>query len=250
MVRILLAFMLFLISPTSLCQNNVANQYGGWIVYKGNHKLFEKFSLHTEYQMRRNDFGASIQQSISRIGLDYHFNNKHSLTTGYAFVEFFPYGTQPILTRKKEHRFWQQYIYKWNYRRIFIKHRFRLEHRFMENAYLDEFGQRKVDGFTLKQRIRYNFNLAITLNHKEMIDQTLFIGLYNEVFISFGKNSGENIFHQNQFYAGLGWKFNSKTKLLFGYLNQVLVMPNMVDVDRNHNLRLVWVYNLNFRSKK
>jgi hypothetical protein len=232
--------------PAAFSQKNIANQYGGWLIYVGNHKLSDQFSLHTEYQMRRSDFLAHWQQSIARVGLDYHFNKANALTAGYAWVEFFPYGDQPIATYKAEHRIWEQFINKSKLGRVNLTHRFRLEQRFIENAYLNEDEERKVDGFTFKQRVRYNLILAVPLNHKEMTDNTLFLGLYDEIFIGFGKNTGTNILHQNQFYAGLGWKFNTKTKLQFGYLNQMLIKSNGIDMERNHNLRLLWSYSLDF----
>ena len=70
------------ISVISIGQKNIANQQGAWLMYFGNHKLTEKFSLHSEYQWRRSDFFNSWQQSLMRIGLDYKFNKDNIVTAG------------------------------------------------------------------------------------------------------------------------------------------------------------------------
>ncbi|MEQ8425644.1 MAG: DUF2490 domain-containing protein, partial [Cyclobacteriaceae bacterium] len=62
----------FLCMPfISWSQKNIAKQNNGWYMYFGNHKLSDKFSLHTEYQWRRDEIIKNWQQSLSRIGLDY-----------------------------------------------------------------------------------------------------------------------------------------------------------------------------------
>jgi hypothetical protein len=57
---------------TSFSQKNIANQQHAWVTYQGNHKLSAKWGLHTEYQWRRADYFQDWQQSLLRIGLDYH----------------------------------------------------------------------------------------------------------------------------------------------------------------------------------
>lgn len=230
-------------------QKNIANQNGAWFMYFGNHKLSEKFSLHTEYQFRRSDFVNDWQQSLARIGLDYHFNKNNALTAGYGWIVSFPYGLQPINVETHEHRIWQQFITKSTFGRLNFNHRYRLEQRFIENAYLNTAGERKVDGFKFRQRARYRFMVSIPLNHKTMTDSTLFLSMYEEVFLGFGTGIGKNILDQNRLYAAIGWKFNAKTNVQLGYLNQIAVKSNGIDMERNHNLQLSCTYNFDFSKK-
>jgi hypothetical protein len=48
-------------------QHLISNQNHAWVTYLGNHKLTNKFSLHTEYQWRRADGFENWQQSLKRI---------------------------------------------------------------------------------------------------------------------------------------------------------------------------------------
>lgn len=250
MNRILLITMMFLMTSfVSIGQKNIANQNGAWIMYFGNHKLSEKFSLHTEYQFRRTDFVNNWQQSLARIGLDYHFDKNNAVTAGYGWIVSFPYGQQPISVYTNEHRIWQQFITKSSYGRLNFNHRYRLEQRFIEKAFLNSSNEREVDGFKFRQRARYRFLVAIPLIHKTMSDKTLFLGFYEEVFLGFGTGIGKNILDQNRLYGAIGWKFNAKSNIQLGYLNQIIVKSNGIDMERNHNLQLSWTYNLDFTKK-
>ncbi|MFT6199912.1 MAG: hypothetical protein ACJAQ2_001691, partial [Vicingaceae bacterium] len=80
-----LASFIFLLATvsTSFAQKNIEPQSNSWWMYFGNHKINEKYSLHTEYQFRRSDFAKNWQQSLARIGVDYHINKENAITVGY-----------------------------------------------------------------------------------------------------------------------------------------------------------------------
>jgi hypothetical protein len=246
--NIALVSLFILYSFSVFAQKNIANQNGAWLMYFGNHKISEKFSLHTEYQFRRSDFVKDWQQSLARIGLDYHFDNNNSVTAGYGWIVSYPYGLQPIKVNTTEHRIWQQFITQSKLGRLNFNHRYRLEQRFIENASLNPANDKVVDGYNFRQRARYRFLINIPINHKEMTDNTLFFSTYDEVFLGFGKGIGKNILDQNRLFAALGWKFNAQSNVQLGYLNQIIVKTNGVDLERNHNLQLSWTYNLDFRK--
>jgi len=92
--------------------------------------------------------------------------------------------------------------------------------------------------------------VSIPLNHNTMKDNTLFLGAYNEVFIGFGPGIGKNILDQNRLFGALGWKFNSKTNLQVGYLNQIIVKSDGIQIERNHNLQLSLTHNFDFSMNK
>jgi len=231
-------------------QKQIDNQNGAWLMYFGNHKLTEKFSLHTEYQWRRSDYFNNWQQSLARVGIDYHFNKQNSVTTGYGWIVSYPYGEQPIGVTKNEHRIWQQFLNQSNSGRFYLNHRYRLEQRFIEKAFLNFNNEKVIEGFNFRQRARYRFMVSIPLNHNTMKDNTLFLGAYNEVFIGFGPGIGKNILDQNRLFGALGWKFNSKTNLQVGYLNQIIVKSDGIQIERNHNLQLSLTHNFDFSMNK
>jgi hypothetical protein len=219
------------------------NQSNAWFMYFGNHRLNDKFSLHTEYQFRRSDMGQNWQQSLMRVGLDAHVNNA-LITAGYGWIVSFPYGEQPIPLKFTEHRIWQQLILKQQAGRIYFNHRYRLEQRFLENVSLNNEGQKIVDGFRFRQRARYRFFASYPLNHKTMEDKTLFLAAYEEVFLGFGKGIQANVLDQNRLFFALGWRFNSAANIQLGYLNQHVFKGDGVYKENNHTLQVGVTYNI------
>ena len=49
-------FLLLFLVGGSYAQKTISNQTHAWVLYTGNHKISEKFGIHTEYQWRRADF--------------------------------------------------------------------------------------------------------------------------------------------------------------------------------------------------
>jgi len=234
----------------SYSQKNIDTQSGSWWMYFGNHKISDKLSLHTEYQFRRNDFASYWQQSLMRVGLDYHFNKENSATAGYGWIVSFPYGKQPIQVQTTEHRIWQQFINQSNSGRFYFHHRYRLEQRFIENARLDSNNVKIVDGYKFRQRARYRFLVTIPITNKKMEDNTLFFSAYEEVFLGFGKGIGKNILDQNRLFFGLGWRFNKQFNLQAGYLNQFIVKSDGINMERNHQFQAAVTYNFDFTKKR
>ena len=94
-----------------------------------------------------------------------------------------------------------------------------------------------------RNRIRYRALMMVPLSRKEMVDQTLFFSLSNELFVGFGKGIAKNPIDQNRFIAALGWRFNSHASISLGYLNQFVIKTNAIDMERNHTLWVSTVYN-------
>ncbi len=237
------------LSSISFGQKQIDSQFGCWMMYFGNHKLSEKFSLHTEYQFRRTDFVQNWQQSLARLGLDYHFNAQNSVTAGYGWIVSFPYGSQPIKVNTQEHRIWQQFITQSNSGRFYFHHRYRLEQRFIENASLNSANEKIVDGYKFRQRVRYRFMVSVPLNKAKMEDNTLFLTAYDEPFLGFGKGIQANILDQNRLYLALGWRFNKNSNVQIGYMNQIIPKGDGVNMERNHNLQVGYTYNFDFSKK-
>ncbi|MCE2710975.1 MAG: DUF2490 domain-containing protein [Cryomorphaceae bacterium] len=239
---------LFLFSSVS-AQKEFANSTNAWVMYFGNHRLSERWGLHTEYQWRRADFFNDWQQSLLRLGVDYYAKNGSQLTGGYAFIRTYQYGEQPVANTFNEHRIWEQLILKSKAGRLDFQHRYRLEQRFLENWVKDASGDYNLDGFLFRQRVRYRLLVTMPISRKEMADKTLFISVYDEPFLGFGKGIGKNILDQNRLYLALGWRFNSNFNIQFGYLNQFIAKKDGIQAERNHTLQLGLTYNLDLRRK-
>jgi hypothetical protein len=230
-------------------QKQIDNQTHAWVMYTGNHRLSEHWGCHTEYQWRRSDIFDHWQQSLMRLGVDYYTNTGTQVTLGYGWIKTFPYGAQPISHYNNEHRIWQQLILKSKSGRVDFQHRYRLEQRFIENWVVGTDGLYSMDGFVFRQRVRYRFMATVPISRKEMADNTLFLAVYDEPFLGFGKGIGKNILDQNRLYGAIGWRFNKNFNVQLGYLNQYIVKTDGIKAERNHTLQIGITYNLEFSSK-
>ena len=249
--RIFALFLFFAVNVTALSAQNedVVNQWNSWFMYFGNHRLTDKWSLHTEYQWRRSDVVRYWQQSLARIGMDYRTGDNAMVTAGYAYIITFPYGKQPVDLAADEHRIWQQLILTQRSGRFHLQHRYRLEQRWIEKVVDDGDGNPVMDGRTYKNRTRYRLFAAIPFNQRTMGEGAWFIGLYDEVFLGFGKNVGKkNILDQNRFYAALGYQFSPRGNLQLGYLNHQVFKSDGLRRENDHTLQIALTYNMDWRK--
>lgn len=219
-------------------------------MYFGNHRISERWGIHTEYQWRRADGFEHWQQSLLRLGIDYYAKNGIQYTAGYAWIRSFPYGDQPIAHTNNEHRIWEQLITKSKIGRVELQHRYRLEQRYIENWVKNSEGLYAQDGFYFRQRARYRLLLTMPLSRREMADNTLFAAVYDELFLGFGKGIAKNILDQNRLYCALGWRFSSACNVQLGYLNQFIVKKDGIKAERDHTLQASIAYNLDWRKKE
>ena len=216
-----------------VAQKQIDDQLHGWVVYQGNHRLSQKFDLHTEYQWRRADGFADWQQSLARIGLDYKFSKEVTFSGGYGWIISYPYGTQPIAKQTNENRLWQQVNVKQQLGNVQFQQRFRLEQRFIDTLF--------------RQRVRYRTQIIIPLQSSYLEKgKGLFLNINEELFLGFGKGIQKNILDQNRFISAMGYRFTPDLNIQFGYLNQMVFKTDGIHMERNHTIWSSVVYNLNF----
>jgi Protein of unknown function (DUF2490) len=232
-----------------LAQSQTDTQQNIWYMYFGNHRISDRWGIHSEYQWRRENFGQTWQQSLMRLGVDYYSKSGAQITGGYGWIVSFPYGKRPGDYSFNEHRIWEQLILKQKAGLFYFHHRYRLEQRFIEVKIADEFGDKFIhDSWNFRQRARYRLYVTLPITHKELEDNTLFLGVYNEVFINFGSEIGKIALDQNRLYLALGWQFNKKVNLQLGYLNHYVVKPANLGAEWNHTLQVSFTYNFDFRK--
>tara|TARA_B110000971_G_scaffold13546_1_gene12575 strand:- start:140 stop:787 length:648 start_codon:yes stop_codon:yes gene_type:complete len=188
--------------------NNIKGQnpeknLGNWFMYFGTHKLSEKYSLHYETQLRNYELVSNFNQLLPRVGLNYHIDKNTSLTAGYAFIptqNVFDQGWGEEMVA--ENRIWEQFVLKNVVNRMKIRHRYRLEQRWVKLG----------EETTYKNRARYMLSVKLPISKNE--DSPLFISLYDEIFL----NISDNPFDQNRLFAALGYQFNKQMNFQVGYL--------------------------------
>ncbi len=222
-------------------QREVATQFNAWYMYFGTYRFSEAWSVHSEFQLRRSGILEDPQQFLGRIGLNYHVNESLMLSGGYAYIITSPYGEQPVLDKFPEHRLWQQLVFNQKIGKAAINHRYRLEQRWLDLPTTEE------NDYTYLNRARYRLMVNIPLNSATISKGTLFISVYDEVMINFGKNSGKNIFDQNRIYGALGYQISPSANVQVGYLNQYIQKPDGLRFEQNNTFQLAVFHNLDLR---
>lgn len=215
---------------------DVVDQQMSWYMFFGNHRLTDQVGLHTEYQFRRTGLGADWQQSLLRVGFDWHRDDQHVVTGGYGWIRSFPYGEQPITETFDEHRIWQQLVTKSVTGQFKWVHRYRLEQRLMQFS----------SGSRWQHRARYFMQVKWPVpNHPEWA-----VTAYEEAFIGLRAldTPVSNLLQQNRMSVALNRKWEGGTSVQVGYLRQVLIKGSGIEAERNHVLLVGLRHNLDFRN--
>ena len=239
------------------------DQSNAWVFYTGNHKLSEKFALHTEYQFRRSEGLSKPMQNQIRLGIDYALTKQNSVSLGWSYIETSPYGEFADEVPAKynnfkfnEQRIWEQFIIKHEHQgRFHYDSRFRLEQRWIASVanfgtaadpvYL-RYDDPNDGSWRYRNRARYRFRVQVPLSKPEMKDNTLFFVAADEIFANFGKHVAANIFDQNRLYLALGWRFTKDSNIQLGYMNQFVEKGDGVHKENNHTLQVALTHNIDF----
>ncbi|WP_366186461.1 DUF2490 domain-containing protein [Flavobacterium ovatum] len=256
--------LLIAVTSFSWAQTNTkVDQTNVWMSYNGNHKLTEKWGLHTEYQMRRNQGFKNPMQSMFRFGLDYNVSKDVMVTAGWAHIETAAYGefAEAIPSRFNDHKFnehriWEQLVINHNNSgRFSFDSRFRLEQRWtqsfknfgtsLSSDYL-RYDDPEEGYWKLRHRARYRFRVQVPLTSAQMEDNTLFLAVADEIFVNIGERVAANVFDQNRLSAALGWRFTKDSNIQVGYLNQFSEKGDGISRENNHTITVGYTHNLDF----
>ena len=177
---------------------------GNWINYFGNKQIDSRWNWHHEAQYRNYNAIGDLEQLLLRTGIGLNLTEKNNnLLLGYGFIVSENYPNDELeKVGVNEHRIYQQFITKQKIGIVSLQHRYRFEQRFVEGDF--------------KTRLRYFLSMNLPLSRKEIMDNTLYLSAYNEIFI----NPKNSVFDRNRLYGALGYKFNKHVKIELGYMNQ------------------------------
>lgn len=184
---------------------------GNWLMYLGNKEVNSKWNWHHEVQYRNYNAVGDLEQLLLRTGLGYNLTeNNNNLLLGYAYIHSQNYiDNTDEKVNINEHRIFQQFITRQTISRVKVQHRYRFE-------------QRWIDDTDFKLRFRYFLSLNIPINNRDIIDNTWYGSIYNEIFL----NNERVIFDRNRLYVGIGYKLNKLARFEIGYMNQFLNNSN------------------------
>jgi len=209
-IHILLILIVFAANSSYTQQD----QLGNWIRYYGTYQLpiknpSKRLSLYTESQLRLFNINSKHQQSLQRIGLNYHsYNQKIKLSwMGTIGVARFhtndynePYNVDPII----ENRVWQQFTF-WHgvtnntqysegnsiLKLLYFEERSRIEQRWIKENNNTQY----------QNRVRHRLKISYPISRK------LYLCVYDELFININKNP----YDQNRLYGAIGFNIFTKT---------------------------------------
>jgi hypothetical protein len=254
-----LASLLALATTPALAQNTrlVDHNSLGWFTYNGDHKVAEKWAIHTEAQVRRVHLGADPQQLLLRLGGVYSLPHEVKLGGGYTHFTTYPYGQHPSAELGEptpEHRAYEDVTFGADYGRLHLAHRLRLEQRWL--GQLEPAQPTEVASWQYQNRARYQLAGEVALQGPAIDDHEWYVTFFDELFIGFGPNVNQNIFNQNRISGGLGYQFTKDFQLELNYLNQWTLQGGLDAAtgrqvfENNNGFRLNVVYNIDFTKGK
>ena len=220
----LLLVSIFCSKPVHLVAQVDENKTGAWYMYFFNtaHKK-SIWGFQGDIQYRNWNIAGDLEQLLLRGGITFKpLNEKIKFTLGYGNITTGTYGTDN--STKGESRIYQEALFPTKIgNRFYLNHRLRYEQRFIEEQ-------------TLKTRYRYNLFVNISLNQKEMTDKTIYLALYDEIFINGKRDLGQQIFDRNRAYIALGYVLKKGMKLQLGIMNQTTnsVNKNQLQLSFHH----------------
>lgn len=245
--HLLPAFLLAL--PIALAAQRVEDTNAHfWFSHWGDHRVHDRWSLHSEFHIRRAEMGAGTQQLLIRPAVNFHLHEKVMLTAGYSYYENYRYGAHPIRFANWEHHGFAQVQFANLINKVRMQHRYRWEHRRMAMMRPEEEGPGTFDGYSASNRFRYRLWVTVPLGS----DGPWSVNGYNEAFVSMGGSVAGDRFSQNRLSGLMGYQVNKELNVMAGYLYQTLNRPAAAmgsDVlEKNSTLHLVLVYNLGLRK--
>ncbi|SNR31568.1 MULTISPECIES: DUF2490 domain-containing protein [Hymenobacter] len=193
----------------------------GWFVYSGDHRVTEKWAVHTEYQWRRMNWVRAPQQQLARLGVVHTLSQRVEASGGYTYFQTHRYGEYPTVPNRPEpeHRLYEDISLADKLGRVSLTHRIRLEQRWLGTRARE--GQGRVQEWAYQNRIRYQLSGQYPLKGAAVDDGEWYVNAFDELFMGFGRNVGNNVFNQNRLSGGLGYQFTSNAKVELNYLFQI-----------------------------
>ena len=204
--------MVFCLAPKNVKSQIDEQKLGAWYMYFFNTRFKESsWGVQGDIQYRNWNILGDLEQLLIRTGVTYEPKNANvKFTLGYGDVTSGAFGSGKATTR--ESRIYQEALIPNKLgKRFYLFNRFRYEQRFVQSQ-------------NFRTRYRYNLFLNIALTKSDMSKNTLYLALYNELFINGQRNIGNgtdvSIFDRNRFYVALGFVLLDNLKVQCGLMNQ------------------------------
>lgn len=208
----IIVFTIFVMSTMQIFSQISEDKTGGWYMYFWNTQFKDsQFGLQGDVQYRNWNVAGDLQQLLIRGAVNYSPENANvKFALGYANITSGMYGDSN--DTNMENRIYQEVVLPQKVgNRVYLNHRFRYEQRFIEDQ-------------NTRTRYRYNLFVTVPLNNKELKKGTIYLSLYNEIFLNGEKNIGNGstveIFAVNRTFGALGYNISDNMRAQLGYMQQ------------------------------
>lgn len=209
--------LLFGLAQTCFAQNAAVpfNKQLQWFSYSGDHALKGKWGLHLEGGWRRMS-DADWRQWFLRNGVNYQATPNVQISGAYSYFMTRPAGMHWDYASYPEHRLHEQITVTHKLKKLPLRHRFRVEQRFLGSAAREDDVDRTWNQL---YRGQYQIRSDIPLKRGENGRTVVSLGLYEEVFLRY-RTAGASAFEQNRIYAGLTYRPSSTLSFEGGAFSQ------------------------------
>ena len=205
-----------MLSPGAALAQTPVNwdQLGAWYMLFWSTRFDDSsLGLQGDVQHRNWNPGTDLEQLLIRGGLTYSLPGSPVLVTGgAAHITSGEFGDSDETSA--ERRLYQEALVRQRLGRVVsLRHRYRYE-------------QRWVDGQDFRTRFRYALFGDIALNGRGTGNGSIYLALYNEVFINgeleIGPGRTAERFDRNRFYTALGFGVGDRSQIQAGYMIQTV----------------------------
>lgn len=202
-----------LFSQVATPEKETRSTSGAWFGFYTKYHFNDRWAYYGEYHVRRKDGFDKMGQIYLRFGATYKVAKYLEVTAG--FVNPYYWNPNPEATNTDrvapQYRAWEQAVLATPFDHIKVMHQLRLEQRWRRDFVKDS-------PYKLTHRFRYKLTVYVPLNHRDFDEKTLFLAMYNEIFIQTGKTVTFNHLEDNRSFVGLGYNINHDWQIQSGYM--------------------------------
>ncbi|SKB79197.1 Protein of unknown function [Salegentibacter salinarum] len=129
------------------------------------------------------------------------------------------------------------------FERLKLNHQFRFEQRWKRD-YIED------SPFKLSHRFRYKLTAYYPLNNYKLINNTLFLSFYEEIFVQAGKSITYDYLEDNRMFLGLGYILNENIQVQVGYMWTFRYKEGPNSFEHRHIPRVSVYHNLDFHRRR
>lgn len=190
-----------------------------WGLLVNSFRFNSKWGLTNELHYRTGDFLNDKAKFIYRPSVVYHANKNIELSVGYSYLRHWSYEPYTRLMPSNEHNVWTQVLQKWRVGKVKFQNRFRQENRFIDTVNIVN-GEPEIGGVKYANRFRYRLTATFDIVELKSADRSIFLNIFDEIWINQGDNFMPTDFARNWFYVGLGYKFSNDFNMQLATMNQ------------------------------